>query len=460
MVPKIIERAVSSLKNNMVEINRELWIQDGEACEKGGSVHTAQAIIKAVIGVGVEDEDRMDQWIEDAESCTAHEAYECARAIYSHLLTTFPTKKNIWLRAAYFEKNYGTRESLETLLQKAVSYCPNAEVLWLMGAKSKWLAGDVSAARTILALAFQANPNSEEIWLAAMKLESENGEYERARRLLEKARASAGTARVMMKSAKLEWVLNNIDKAVVLLDEALQKHSEFPKLWMMRGQIEEQRGEATAAREFYNKGLKKNPNSIPLWLLLSRLEEKSGQLTKARSVLEKARLKNPQCPELWLEAVRIEVRGGKKNIAMANMAKAMQECPNAGILWAEAIFLESRPQRKTKSVDALKKCEHDPHVLLAVAKLFWIERKVTKAREWFQRAVKIEPDLGDTWAYFYKFELQHGTEAQQENVLKKCIMAEPRHGEMWCAISKDVSNWQKHTDKLLPLVTKSLPTPT
>ena len=52
----------------------------------------------------------------------------------------FPNKKNIWLRAAYFEKNYGTRESLETLLQKAVSYCPNAEVLWLMGAKSKWLA--------------------------------------------------------------------------------------------------------------------------------------------------------------------------------------------------------------------------------------------------------------------------------------------------------------------------------
>ena len=157
---------------------------------------------------------------------------------------------------------------------------------------------------------------------------------------------------------------------------------------MMRGQIEEQRGNAAAARELYNKGvslakciefmrsyqkiyqiqLKKNPNSIPLWLLLSRLEENSGQLTKARSVLEKARLKNSQCPELWLEAVRIEVRGGKKNIAMANMAKAMQECPNAGILWAEAIFLESRPQRKTKSVDALKKCEHDPHVLLAVAK--------------------------------------------------------------------------------------------
>ena len=47
---------------------------------------------------------------------------------------------------------------------------------------------------------------------------------------------------------------------------------------------------------------------------------------------------------------------------------ALQECPSAGILWAESIFLESRPQRKTRSVDALKKCEHDPNVLLAVAK--------------------------------------------------------------------------------------------
>lgn len=48
---------------------------------------------------------------------------------------------------------------------------------------------------------------------------------------------------------------------------------------------------------------------------------------------------------------------------------AMQECPNSGILWAESIFMESRPQRKTRSVDALKRCEHDPHVLLAVSKL-------------------------------------------------------------------------------------------
>lgn len=45
-------------------------------------------------------------------------------------------------------------------------------------------------------------------------------------------------------------------------------------------------------------------------------------------------------------------------------------------------------------------------------RLFWSERKVTKSREWFHRTVKIDPDFGDAWAYFYKFELQHGTEVK------------------------------------------------
>ena len=90
--------------------------------------------------------------------------------------------------------------------------CGQAEVLWLMGAKSKWMAGDVPNARSILSLAFEANPNSEEIWLAAVKLESENSEYERARKLLAKARNSAPTPRVLMKSAKLEWHLGHLDQ--------------------------------------------------------------------------------------------------------------------------------------------------------------------------------------------------------------------------------------------------------
>lgn len=106
-----------------------------------------------------------------------------------------------------------------------------------------------------MALAFQANPNSEEIWLAAVKLESENSEYERARRLLAKARASAPSPRVLMKSAKLEWALNDLDKAHKLLEEAIKMFPDYPKLWLMKGQIEEQQGMIDKAMETYNLGV-------------------------------------------------------------------------------------------------------------------------------------------------------------------------------------------------------------
>uniref|UniRef100_A0A4W5L0J0 Pre-mRNA-processing factor 6 n=1 Tax=Hucho hucho TaxID=62062 RepID=A0A4W5L0J0_9TELE len=144
-----------------------------------------QAVIRAIIGIGIE-EDCKHTWMEDAESCVSHGALECASAIYAHALQMFLSKMSVWLRSSYFEKNHGTRETLEALLQRVVAHCPKADVLWLMGAKSKWLAENVPAACRIMALAFQANPNSEAIWLAAVKLESENNEYGKARWLLAK----------------------------------------------------------------------------------------------------------------------------------------------------------------------------------------------------------------------------------------------------------------------------------
>ena len=151
---------------------------------------------------------------------------------------------------------------------------------------------------------------------------------------------------------------------------------------------------------------------------------------------------------------------GNREVAMAVMSRALQKCPNSGVLWAEAIFLEARPQRKTKSVDGLRKCEHDVSVILAVAKLFWTERKIGKAREWFQKAIKVDPDMGDAWGYFYKFELEYGSEVQRRAVRDKCVSAEPRHGERWCSVSKDINNWKKKIDEILELLASELTAPT
>lgn len=73
--------------------------------------------------------------------------------------------------------------------------------------------------------------------------------------------------------------------------------------------------------------------------------------------------------------------------------------------------------------------------------------------------VKIDPDLGDAWAYFYKFELLHGNEAQQKEVLERCVAAEPKHGEAWCKVSKNIKNWCFKTPEILVNAIKDLEIP-
>lgn len=73
-----------------------------------------------------------------------------------------------------------------------------------------------------------------------------------------------------------------------------------------------------------------------------------------------------------------------------------------------AIFMEAPQQRKGRSVDALKKAGEHPAVITAVARLFWNERKVEKARQWFGNAITADQDWGDAWGWWLKFERQHG----------------------------------------------------
>ncbi|KAF1742251.1 hypothetical protein MXB_3180 [Myxobolus squamalis] len=456
MVEKIIDRALSSLKANEVEINRQLWMDEAEETEKGGFEITCQCIIRHIIGIGVEDEDRKRTWLSDAEILTQKGSYRCARAVYANSLSTFPYKKSIWREAAFFERNHGTRETLEALLETAVKNCSAVQLFWLMLAKSKWLNNDVDSARDILSRAFEAIPNDEEIWLAAVKVESESNEFERARKLLEKARTNASTARVFMKSSRLEWVLGEISIALQLINEGIRKYPDFPKFYLMKGQIYHQLNDLTESYNVYLHGTKQCPSCASLWILLSDVCEKLYGVTKARSSIEQGRHKNPTSADLWVASVRFETRVGNKEFAKKLLSKAIQECPTSGRLWHEYIFLENRHQRKTLSIEAMKKCEHDPYVLLAVSLLFWSERKIVKAREWFTRTVKVDPDFGDGWANYLKFEQQFGTIDQQNNIIERCCIAEPRHGENWCKFSKSIENWRKKPKEILFLVSESL----
>ena len=67
---------------------------------------------------------------------------------------------------------------------------------------------------------------------------------------------------------------------------------------------------------------------------------------------------------------------------------------------------------------------------------------------------------GDAWAYFYKFELQHGSPEQIAEVKRRCLAAEPHHGQVWCRTGKDIANWRAKTLDVLVKTEEALPVPT
>lgn len=410
----VMRRAVQVLAKESAMPKREEWIAEAERCEEEGALVTCASIIAETLGWGLdEDDDRKETWREDARASIGRGRYVTARAIYAYALRVFVDSKTLWLEAADLERNHGTRETLIDVLSKAVEACPKSEVLWMMLAKERWIDGDVDGARHVLARAFNQNPRNEDIWLAAVKLEADVGQPERARELLRTARTEAPTDRVWMKSAHFERVQGRPEEALDLVTQALQRFPQAPKLWMMKGQIlADDLGKPQQAREAYSTGVKACPRSVPLWLLYSRLEESQGAIVRARSVLDRARQAVPGDDRLWAESVRVERRAGEMTQARTLMARAMQACGGrSGLLWSEQIWhLEPRTQRKPRSLEAIKKVDNDPLLFVAVARIFWAERKLDKAQNWFERALVLDADVGDTWAWYYRFLLQHGTE--------------------------------------------------
>lgn len=67
-------------------------------------------------------------------------------------------------------------------------------------------------------------------------------------------------------------------------------------------------------------------------------------------------------------------------------------------------------------------CVDNPQVYLSTAKVFLREAKIEKAKRWLEKALYIEPRLGDAWAYLYLIE---------KEVLPHCVEKKPKLGYLW-----------------------------
>lgn len=447
----IVDRAILELTKYGGMLSREQWLQEAEKSEEDGGILTAQSIVPAILGLGLDDEEKLDTWMDDAEGAVNRSHPETARAIFLCALKELPSEKLIWRKAAEFEQSVGNRDNYFGVLEKGVSACPYDERLWLMYAKEKKIMRDLEGARGILGRSFEYNPNSENIWLAAVTLESENDETERARQYLARAMREAGTERIYIRAATFERQNGQLQSGLKLVDEGLAKFHDSEKLWLIKADLFEKLGDTTAARNVYSTAVKICKQSIPLWIAAARLEEVDGKIIKARALLDRARLVNKSNQVLWYHSIHLELRDDRTPQARNLISKSLQECPTSGLLWSEDIMQQPKTKRIPTATEAIKKCENDPYLVCTIGRIFWFQRKFPQANNWLQRAVKSDIDNGDFWGWYYKFLVDTASllsddaekEARQRKVdetIEEATKADPKHGLLWPGFNKQDVN--------------------
>ena len=65
----------------------------------------------------------------------------------------------------------------------------------------------------------------------------------------------------------------------------------------------------------------------------------------------------------------------------------------------------------------------------------------------------MDPDYGDAWAWYYRLET---VEEKKEDIVSRCIAADPHHGEKWQEIAKLPFNARRPKDEILKMVAASL----
>ncbi len=469
-INKIVARMLAALRQGQVVTGRDEWLKQAIICETADAPLTCRSLVKATIEQDVATEDRLDTWAADAEALlTKSPPYPVtARALLDYAVDAFPTDRGLWSSLITLEREHGKSSDVMNVLRRAVEACPTVEVFWLMAAKHAWKGSNsdtrpgITDARIILEKASAENPHSEPIWLAAAKLEWESNEPARARALLSKARITASSPRVWVKSLLLERDQGETKTLVDLAESGLKEYPKEFKLYLIAGQVcEEDLNQLNDARELYKRGTENCHKCAPMWVHLSLLEERDGNMNKARAVLEKGRSRMHGIDGedmLWLFGTRLERRAGNEQAAVTLLAHGLQRLPNSGLLWSEDLLTCSKAAQKSKSIDALKRCENNAQVVLAIGRLFIRDRKTEKARKWIERAASLQPKLGDAWAHLYSFELQihaqlfdrdvpkEELEQQQDvlnNIEKRCMEAEPNRGELWNSIHKRTENRHK-----------------
>jgi len=463
-IESIIRKAIASLELNGVVFEKRDWLNFAKA---SSSPRVPSILIHVVV----------KEWIEKSTLSPKDIKHEIFRDLDIHkdskiicdailktaaMDTVLRERKGVWVK--WIQARSGDKgDDLELIFSSAVNACSHSELLWLMFAKHRFaVQRDVSGAREILTRALSHIDDSEDVYLSACRVAIDADE---ARGILATAREKCESSiRIWIKSAQIERQSpDGLSKCIALVEGCLSrifKNQNLFKLFLIAAHACFEHGNFDGATAWVNRGIDTCPTKAPVWIVAADLAISKREYSRARSILERGRIRLPTDESLWWKGYFVEKLASGDDLSASRifLSRALQACPNSGLLWSHAIDNEPVISRHPKCLDALKKCENDPLVILAVARFFWIEKhQIDKARKWFLNAAAVGQRFGQVWADYLGFEVAQGVDANWYRIealireIDKLDLGTTNLGIEYNVYRKRIDNWVKE-ENLIKLI--------
>mmetsp|Transcript_7194 Transcript_7194/g.44640 ORF Transcript_7194/g.44640 Transcript_7194/m.44640 type:complete len:1061 (-) Transcript_7194:4167-7349(-) len=477
---KIIRRAIASLGKHGVEVDRERWLREAVSCEKAQppSPSTCRALVRACIGVGVDQADARRTFLADAEDQAKSGARLTAMAIFDHSLELFPTDSDLWIKAAHLrvlqaedtqrqlENAIGKKELLveakkhwaevNGFLERALKNCPQSTGLWLLAATAKKKEGDMIGAGQVLECAMNATPKSQDIFLAAFALEFDQGRDEKASEILAKARDSLEDVRIIWEvsaafqriKTSAQMLTDDMDSGhrareseLALLHEALQKYPSDPLLHRMKAELLVLSSRAVEAKEALRVGIKQCAK-VAAGEEIEAQESEENMKEKDFDYTQKD-LHLPHhfflachgywasTAPLWVYLADLEWDTGSLTRARAALEQGRKARPYCPELWVAAVRLEHQ-QGKSADAEALMALALK---VMPKSGVLWAEALNNTPR--VQRKSKAAdalgkcPDDGNIIAAVACFFALERKDEKARTWFKRAATSSPRNGDIW-----------------------------
>jgi len=224
-----------------------------------------------------------------------------------------------------------------------------------------------------------------------------NGDYNQAEELLKKGLDKYPENNYLIVSfADLFYEQKNLDKAMELIDEILDKNPDYLRALSLKGKIYFTKREYKKAKKFYEKAYQNKENEYTAFQLirvLNKLEEYKRALKISSKWLDKADDKS----YFKKIAASIYENLSKNKKALSLYKDYLAENPEDNFAYKEMIKLKLRDKETKKVVEKLKEILKDegnnknPHLHILLAEKLEDLKKDKEAVREYKKALELDP---------------------------------------------------------------------